>query len=74
VHAALATARRLGKLTILNPAPAIGPLPMAGCFSSIISDPQRTRSIRALRVGRSTPRGRRTRRTGTAPSGRAQRW
>ncbi|PXX08682.1 ribokinase [Paraburkholderia tropica] len=27
VHAALATARHLGKLTILNPAPAIGPLP-----------------------------------------------
>lgn len=27
VHAALATARRLGKITILNPAPATGPLP-----------------------------------------------
>ncbi|MDR3096627.1 MAG: ribokinase [Paraburkholderia sp.] len=27
VHAALATARRLGKTTILNPAPATGPLP-----------------------------------------------
>ncbi|MFC4703360.1 ribokinase [Paraburkholderia caffeinitolerans] len=29
VHAALAAARRLGKITILNPAPATGPLPAA---------------------------------------------
>jgi ribokinase len=29
VHAALATARRLGAITILNPAPATGPLPEA---------------------------------------------